>query len=102
MDRAEQLIEELKAFGLVNGNTVYFCRRTALEIIDRCETMRLELAGIDGFYLTPRSTEQPLDWILDLSKAPGSYEVARRFIWEGKDLPLFYEFVISDPLHREP
>jgi hypothetical protein len=77
--------------------TDYFCRRTALDIVARCEEMKLPILGIDGYFLTETTTHQPIEWILDLSNSPLDYEAARRFIAAGTALPLFYEFVLGAP-----
>jgi hypothetical protein len=98
--RIEALIAEFRRYGVHRRGTDYFCRRTALEIVDRCEMLGIRIVGIDGFYLTASSTEQPIDWILDLSKVesvPSAYRVARAFLEKASELPLFYEFVLADP-----
>jgi hypothetical protein len=98
--RIEALISEFRRYGVQRRGIDYFCRRTALEIVDRCEAMGIRILGIDGFYLTANLTEQPIDWILDLSGAgtdPSAYSVARKFLERASDLPLFYEFVLDDP-----
>jgi hypothetical protein len=97
MDRAEALIEAFASDAMRRGGNCYFCRRTALEIVDRCEAMQLHILGIDGYFLTDRITQQPIDWILDMSENPCGYDAARQFIRSGAALPLFYEFVLSDP-----
>ena len=102
--RIEALIAEFRRYGVQRRDTTYFCRRTALEIIDRCEVAGIRIVGIDGFYLTPNSTEQPIEWILDLSKAwvdQSGYDAARNFIEKAIDLPLFYEFVLHDPTNTQ-
>jgi hypothetical protein len=99
-DRIEALISEFKRHGVHRRGTTYFCRRTALEIVDRCELLGIRILGIDGYYLTPSSTEQPIEWILDLSEAwkdRSAYNSARTFLEMAVDLPLFYEFVLDDP-----
>lgn len=100
MDRAKALLDKLSQHAYHRGDTSYFCRRTALEIIEECEQLELHLYGIDGFFLTPRSTEQPVEWILDMSENPTNYARARRFLDESSALPMFYEFVIVDPLYK--
>ena len=98
--RIEALILEFKRYGVHRGGTIYFCRRTALEIVDRCEVAGIRIVGIDGFYLTPNSTEQPIEWILNLSEAwadQSPYNAARNFFEKAINLPLFYEFVLDDP-----
>jgi hypothetical protein len=102
--RIEALISEFRQYGIHRRGTNYFCRRTALEIVDRCEAIGICILGIDGFYLTADSTEQPIDWILDLSGArtgPSAYNVARMFFQNASDLPLFYEFVLDDPANTD-
>jgi hypothetical protein len=101
---SEALISEFRRYGVQRLGTIYFCRRTALEIVDRCEAIGIRILGIDGFYLTANSTAQPIEWILDMSEAPvdrSAYEAARSFIEMGTDLPLFYEFVLNDPAAGE-
>jgi hypothetical protein len=98
--RIETLMSEFRRYGVQRLGTTYFCRRTALEIVDRCEVAGVRILGVDAFYLTANSTEQPIEWILDLSKAcadHSAYNAARTFLEEAIDLPLFYEFVLDDP-----
>jgi hypothetical protein len=101
---SEALIAEFRRYGVQRRGTTYFCRRTALEIVDRCEATGIRILGIDGFYLTSNSTQQPIEWILDLSRAPAdrsAYNAARNFLEMGIDLPLFYEFVLDGPAATE-
>ncbi|MCC6890474.1 MAG: hypothetical protein IT536_18260 [Hyphomicrobiales bacterium] len=98
MDRAHALLDQFAQHAVRRSGTLYFCRRTTLEIIDRCEQLGLPLAGIDGFFLTDTRTHQPLEWILDMSEAPSDYAAARRFVEAGAALPLFYElFLAGEP-----
>lgn len=93
-------MSEFRRYGVQRRGTTYFWRRTALEIVDRCEVAGVRILGIDGFYPTANSTEQPIEWILDLSRAcadHSAYNAARNFLEEAVDLPLFYEFVLNDP-----
>jgi hypothetical protein len=98
--RVQALISEFERYSVQRLGTAYFCRRTASEIVDRCEAAGIRILGIDGFYLTPRSTEQPIEWILDLSEFQmdqSAYNAARQFLEQGIHLPLFYEFFLDDP-----
>lgn len=98
MYRIKDLISEFTRYGIHRGGKDYFCRRTALEIVDRCEALGIRILGIDGFYLTANLTEQPIDWILDLSDAEptsSAYNAARIFLETSAELPLFYEFVLE-------
>ena len=65
-----------------------------------CEEMNLHILGIDGYFLTDQITHQPIGWIVDMSKCPSDYDAARRFIEFGAALPLFYEFVLRDPIQE--
>ena len=98
MDRALALVDEFRTFAVRRLEICYFCRRTALEIVDRCQEMNLCILGIDGYFLTDQITHQPIEWIFDMSRCPSDYEAARNFIESGRALPLFYEFVLHDPL----
>jgi hypothetical protein len=94
----EALISEFRRYGVRRGDRAYFCRRTSLDIVDRCENSALRILDIDGYYLTAHSIEQPIEWILDLSGKTNSsaYEVTRTFLQDGAKLPLFYEFVLVE------
>ena len=96
--QTKDLISEFRRYGVHRAGTDYFCRQTALEIVDRCEASGIRILGIDGFYLTANVTEPAIDWILDLSDAESSssaYNGARAFLEKGAELPLFYEFVLE-------
>jgi hypothetical protein len=95
MDPAKSLLSQFRQHALHRLGTDYFCRRTALDIVARCEEMKLPILGIDGYFLTDTTTHQPIEWILDLSKSPLDYDAARGFIAAGAHLPLFYEFVLG-------
>ena len=97
MGRAEFLINEFRPHAVRRSGTDFFCRRTALDIVARCEEMNIPIFGIDGYFLTDTTTHQPIEWILDQSKSPLDYDTARRFIAAGDALPLFYEFVLGAP-----
>jgi hypothetical protein len=99
--RVKALISQFERYSVQRLGTAYFCRRTALEIVDQCETVGIRILGIDGFYLTPSSTEQPIEWILDLSEASmdqSAYNAARQFLEQAIHLPLFFELVLADPV----
>ena len=100
MDRALALVEQFRPYAVHRNGVDYFCRRTALEIVDRCGEMNLHVYGIDGYFLTDQITHQPIEWILDMSKCPSDYDAARKFIESGAVLPLFYEFVLGDSLQE--
>ena len=88
--------EQLKRHAFHRAGTDYYCRRTALEMIDECERIGMPILGIDGAFLTDTHTHQPIEWTLDLSRSPTDYGVARQLIQSGATLPLFYEFVLGD------
>jgi hypothetical protein len=95
MAPAESLLNQFSQHAVRRLGTDYFCRRTALDIVAHCEEMKLPIVGIDGYFLTETTTQQPIEWILDLSKTPFDYGAAREYIAAGAALPLFYEFVLG-------
>jgi hypothetical protein len=96
LSAGEAIVAEFRAFG-VGRQRDLFCARTAFEIVDRCEQDGVGILGIDGFYLTDKTTMPQDDHILDLSTASRAYDVARQFLGRGDGLPLFYEFTLDDP-----
>jgi hypothetical protein len=95
MGPAETLLSPFRQHAVRRLGTDYFCRRTALDIVARCEEIKHPIVGIDGYFLTDTTTHQPIEWILDLSKSPLDYDAARQFIEAGAALPLFYEFFLG-------
>ncbi|MBR0826413.1 hypothetical protein JQ596_12765 [Bradyrhizobium manausense] len=91
MAAADAIVAEFRAFG-AGLRRDKFCVRSALDIIDRCETSGVGILGIEGFYLTDTTTIPQLDHILDLSAGMMAYDVARQFLCNSEGLPLFYEF----------
>ncbi|MET4259410.1 hypothetical protein ABIC09_004366 [Bradyrhizobium sp. S3.12.5] len=91
MSAAEVIVAEFRAFG-AGLQRDKFCVRSALDIVDRCETSDVGILGIEGFYLTDTTTTPQFDHILDLSTGMKAYDVARQFLRHGEGLPLFYEF----------
>jgi hypothetical protein len=89
-------LEKFKRYAFHRADAYYYCRRTALELIDECERIGMPILGIDGAFLTDTQTHQPIEWILDLPACPTDYDAARRFIESGASLPLFYEIVLGD------
>jgi len=89
-------LDRFKRYAFRRAETDYYCRRTALEMIDECERIGMPILGIDGAFLTDTQTHQPIEWILSLSACPTDYDAARRFIESGAHLPLFYEFALGD------
>lgn len=96
MDGNSPGLDQLRSYAFHRAGTDYYCRRTALELVDECERIGVPILGVDGAFLTDTQTHQPIEWILDLSQRPTDYDAARRFIESGSALPLFYEFVFGD------
>jgi hypothetical protein len=95
LSAGETIVAEFRAFG-VGRQRDLFCARTAFEIVDRCEHVGVGILGIDGFYLTDKTTMPQDDHVLDLSTASRAYDDARDFLRRGDGLPLFYEFTLDD------
>jgi len=95
LSAGEAIVAEFRAFG-VGRQRDLFCARTAFEVVDRCEQEGIGILGIDGFYLTDKTTTPQDDHTLDLSTAPRAYDDARGFLRRGDGLPLFYEFTLDD------
>jgi hypothetical protein len=95
MSAADAIVAEFRAVG-AGLRRDKFCARSALDIVDRCETTGVGILGIEGFYLTDTTTVPQLDHILDLSAGTKAYDVARQFLRHGEGLPLFYEFTFHE------
>jgi len=95
MSAADAIVAEFRAFG-AGLRRDKFCARSALDIVDRCESRGVGILGIEGFYLTDTTTIAQLEHILDLSAGMRAYDTARQFLRHGEGLPLFCEFTFQD------
>ena len=98
MDRAERILSAVETWAYAAGGLRLFCRRTAREIVDRCEGAGVRILGIDGMYLGPGATHSPIDLVYHPPESKRTdYDGARRYLDGTAHLPLFYELVLDDP-----
>jgi hypothetical protein len=99
---AAHILRDFRAIDGVGFERDFFCRRTALEIVSMCETGRVKIWGIEGFYLTKHTTQPDMDWILNMSDAPYSYEFASKFLKDSSPLPLFFCLTVEEKEQPQP
>jgi hypothetical protein len=96
MDRSEQLIADFAARGGTLAPDLFDVAR-ALEIVERCRDLELDLLGIEGFESCAVGIMPRLDWIYDASADPRAYDAARTFLESYGAAHLHFAFTLADP-----
>ena len=92
MNKIEQLFM-VKA--LERGGLFLYSKENALEFVKECEKEKIQLLGIDGFFITDKSTQPSMDYSIDFSSSlfEGTvYNKAIDFL-EASPNNLFFEIV---------
>lgn len=75
-------------------------KKISLEFINACEKEKIQILGIDGFYLHENGGKEPnmansIDFSSSHKEGANSYNHAREFIQERQD-NLFYEVICEE------
>jgi hypothetical protein len=95
MDRAEQLLADVAAKGGMIAPDLFSVAR-ALDIVERCRELELDLIGIEGFEACAVGIMPRLDWIYDASDDARAYDAARCFLESYGAANLHFHFTIID------
>ena len=74
----------------------------AIRLVQRCRDSGIEILGIDGFILTPTTTQPTMEHSIDLSgsrrtaTSAENWTMAERFLSERLATDLFFEVVLDD------
>jgi hypothetical protein len=98
MNRIEKLFED-KA--IIRGGIMLFSKDNALLFIKACENSKIQILGVDAFYLSEDNTQPSVENSVDFSsseylrKAENIYSEAINFLTEKNEM-LFFEIVCMD------
>jgi hypothetical protein len=92
--------KELLSRAIVRENILLFAKENALVFVEECKKNKIQLLGIDGFFLFEDKIQPSLDNSVDFSsnfndKSNDVYSDAIKFI-NDKDSSLFYEITCSE------
>lgn len=91
--------QEFREQGIQRGGVLMLPPRVALAMVERARQLGCRVLGIDGFYLTPTSTEPSLAHSIDLSaRAPADgdcWAAAEAFLEGQLASGLYFEVVIE-------
>ena len=83
-----------------SGNLLLLCADDAMALVRRAASVRVPILGVDGLFVSARSTTSPLEHIADFSsavaKGDGCWGDAESFITSRRQLGLSFEVVLGD------
>jgi hypothetical protein len=90
-------IENLFRDKVVNrGGINLYSKQDAIRFVEECQNHSINILGIDGFFLTPDTTEPSIENSIDFTdlsfKKESNFEVVKEFL-EMKDDNLFFEII---------
>ncbi len=83
---------------VVSGSEVYLSKKSAKELVLRCELEETRILGIDLFRVNKNSLVPIIDKIADFSQSPlfDSIELSKRFITLEMKESMYANFVVED------
>jgi hypothetical protein len=95
--KGKDLISEFAGSAELRGGLVLFPVSTAIRFVERCKELKIQILGVDGFFLTKSTTQPSLEDSVDLSKMESErYELAIDFLSQRSQSGMFFEIVIPD------
>ncbi len=97
----EFLQEFLLTYSFKRGGIMFLSKENALRFVEECKRMKIEILGIDGFFLTDTTTQPSMENSVDFSsfyyssKTNNLYKDAANFIGE-RDSDIYFEIVTGD------
>ena len=95
---------EFESRAIVRGGSLLFRPVDALALISRAADEGVPILGVDGFFVTPMSTEAPLEHIADYSAAArnghGCWADAETFVRERSELGMLFEIVLGNTSNK--
>lgn len=94
--------DEFQSVGVVRGSVFMLRPSDAMDMIQRCKELGVEVLGVDGFILTATTTQPTMENSIDLSGSrkpqciADGWEIAEKFIAERSAKDLFFEVVIRE------
>lgn len=88
--------QEFMSRGIVRGGELLLSPQDALDMVSRCRELRVRLLGIDGFRVTPTSTQPLLEESTDFTRSHSiedTWEEARAFLAQRAASGLLFEVV---------
>ena len=88
--------DEFSDRGIVRGRTLMVPAEIALEMVRRSRDLQVKVLGIDGFMLTPTTTQAVWEHSLDLtrlgdlSREAECWDRAEQFLLERKQMDLYF------------
>ena len=78
------------------GGINLYSKQDAIRFVEECQNLSICILGIDGFFLTPDTTEPSLENSIDFTDLShikeSNFEVVKEFL-ETKDDNLFFEII---------
>lgn len=95
----DSLIERFKAKAIIRGGVLIFTPADAIKLIEAAELEGRKILGIDGFFLTDKSTQPSLENSADYSAGVGrganANQSALKFVQERDGRGLHFEIVLK-------
>ncbi len=95
------IYQDFVDLGTVRGGILFLPATAAVELISRARENNMRVLGVDGFFLTPQTTQPTLEHSVDYSRdfastpAFDSWSAAKEFILKRQTLGLVYEVVLE-------
>ncbi|WPV63898.1 hypothetical protein [Chitinophaga sp. LS1] len=80
---------------IIRGGTLIFSKQDTLDFIEQCRIFEIRILGIDGFFITEKTTQPSMENSVNYSSYPPNkniYDSALEFVAK-KDDNLFFEIV---------
>ena len=99
--KAERLRGEFAPRGVLHSRGLLLLRvPDAIDLVNRAAEEGVPIIGVDGFVVTPASTQSPIEHIADYSDAVaqghGCWQDAESFIQARADTGLVFELTLGD------
>ena len=99
--KAERLREEFAPRGVPHPGGLLLLRAPdAIDLVNRAAEEGVPILGVDGFVVTPTSTESPVEHIADYSDAValghGCWQEAESFVQARAETELAFELTLGD------
>lgn len=93
----EPIEHEFAEKGVLRGGILMLCPSVALVMVRKCREQGIAILGVDGFCLTPTTTQPVMEQSIDVSSLAESdaWSKAESFLVERLDSTLFFEVVVG-------
>jgi hypothetical protein len=96
--------KEFISKGIFRGATLLLPAAIALEMVRKCREKNIEILGIDGFQITPTTTQPLMEQSVDLGNTSSGDNWARAeyFLTVRANTDLYFEVVIGRVPNTDP